>query len=653
MRVLSSKNKSLIYRFENFSLDAKNQSLMQAEEVVLLAPKAAELLTVLVERAGEIVDKDFLLKTLWNETFVEDANLTQNIYLLRKVLGKTADGKNYIQTFPKRGYKFLPVVEIIQTDEIVETDELFTLKDSPENTLFLEENASGKCAPIQLSPKSVYFSVFSQYKIALIVAFALIAGIVIYGLNASAKKSSAVITEAKTLAVMPFKIIGADNDESLAIGMTDAIITRLGKIDKIQILPTEAVRRYQNPNKDALTAGRELNVETILTGNIQRADNRLRVTVQLLRVADESVLWTDQFDENFTDIFSVQDVISQKLAGTLALQLSDDERRKLTAKYTDNLEAYETYLKCRYYWGKRTPKEVQKSIPCFEDAIRLDPKFALAYAGLADAYAISNSGLPFRERFPKAKAAAKQALALDETLAEAHTSLAFLLYKADWNWAESEKHFRRAIELNPNYALAHHWFGEFLGLRGRFDEGIAELNKASALDPLSLSIKSDLGRIYYRARNYDEAINLSRKTLELDPNFFNAWNTLTLAYEQKHLNDESISANLHSLKIGNMPSDQLEKLAEAYASGGWTAYWRERRSLVLKNSSASQNLSYGFAEISLRAGEKQTALKYLAESVKLHDDGALFFVTDPLLDPLRSMPEFEELLQKSNNSADE
>lgn len=649
-----------LYRFDKFRLDAEKRKLMRDGELVSLPPKAFDLLLLLVENRERVVEKEFLMDALWQNTFVEEANLTQNIYLLRKTLGKTADGKSFIETRSKRGYKFVPEVQLIPADEDspivykqthlearIAAEEIETKTDAEatgEGERRLDQ-AKNSLPPQTTAPPPKQTFLPRQFFAALLVLFA--ASVAVIYLWHRNKPVDA--TEIKSIAVMPFKTIGAqgNDEEILGLGMADAIITRLGRTGRIKVSPTDAVRRYSERGADALDTARALGVETVLTGNIQRSDDKVRVTVQLLRLSENQPLWTDSFDEKGADILTLQDSISQKLAGALTLRLSGDEQKRLAKKDTENFEAYQLYLKGRYYWSKRTPEWVQKAIDCFEQATRLDPNYARAFAGLADAYAISASGLPPKERFPKAKAAAERALESDETLAEAHTSLAFILYKFEWNWLEAENHFRRAIEINPNYALAHHWFGEFLGLTARFDEGLAELKEAERLDPLSLAVKDDIARTLYRARRYDEAIEQARKALELEPNFRNSYISLASCYQQKEMYGEAVEADLKSLGLSNYPPEKIEELKNVFAASGWQAYWRKQLETQRRQNEIEYVPSYRAVEIYLWLGENETALQMLEKNYDEHGDAPLNVRTEPPFDALRNDSRFQRLLRRS------
>ena len=322
------------------------------------------------------------------------------------------------------------------------------------------------------------------------------------------------------------------------------------------------------------------------------------------------------------------------------------EAAKITPSYITNQEAHRLYLEGRFYWAKRTPDFDHKAITRFDEALRLDPNYALAYSGLADAYAITASGLPASERSIEAKSAAERAVALNESSAEAHTSLAFVLYKFDWNWEEAELHFRRALQLNPAYALAHHWFGEFLVLRGHPDEGLAQLTQAESLEPLSLPIKNDLARGLYRTRHYDQAIAKAQQVLELDPNFSNAYATLAYAYEEKRDYPRAVEADLKVLRLANRSEQEIAALRKTFANLGWRAYWAAELKLLQKAPPGSIP-SYVFAEIYLRLENREAALHFLEKSFEERSDAPLLIGVEPLLDPLRSDDRFIYLLRRA------
>jgi DNA-binding winged helix-turn-helix (wHTH) protein/TolB-like protein/Tfp pilus assembly protein PilF len=614
-----------LHEFDRFLLDPQRQRLTSDGEPLPLPPKAVELLILLVRNVGKVVEKDALIAALWPDTAVEESNLTQHIYLLRKALGKTAEGTPFIETFSKRGYRFVCAVH-----SAVRSND--------------EEHSIPPAAPQTEGVVRAKRRSWWRYG-AFAGLLAAAAGLVLSLRTFAFHAATAPLVQ--SIAVMPFESFGAPPEEVLSLGMPDVIVARLGKTGKILVSPTEAIRRYVEKGDNAITAARSLHVESVLTGSIQHQGDRVRVTLQLIRSGDGQVIWVDQFDENGTDLFAVQDLVSRRLAEALRIRLDGDERRRLTQPETGNTEAYQFNLRGWYYWNKRTPEPVQKAIRSFEDAVRLDPKYALAYAGLADSYAVTASGLPPAERFPKAKDAAQKALAIDPDSAEAHTSLAFTLYKSELKWPDAENHFRRAIQLNPSYALAHHWFGEFLVLSGRFEEGLKELGEAARLDPLSLAIQSDLARSFYRARRYDESITQARRALELDPNFSNAYATLAYAYEQKKMYAESVQADLEVQRLANVPPDEIAKLRRAFASSGWMGYWGAQLDLATKQARTRYVRSYVLAEIYLRLNNRDAAFRAIEKSYEEAGDAPLQVRVEPLLDQIRGDARFDMFVKRA------
>src|SRR5581483_4954529 len=351
--------------------------------------------------------------------------------------------------------------------------------------------------------------------------------------------------QVKTMAVLPLKVVSADPvDDYLGIGLTDVLITQIVRIPEILVRPTGAVQKYAETHAlDPLAAGRELRVEAVLDGTVQREADNLHVTVRLLRVRDGVALWSGKFNKKLIDLFAVQDSISQEAAKALVQNLSREDRKLLTQRHTDNTDAFRAYLKGRYFWNKRTPAGLKQSLSYFRQAIDLDPTYSSAYAGMADAYALLvwQEELPRKEFVGRASAAATKALEIDDTLAEPHATLGYVRFWFDWDFAGAESEFRRAVELNPDYATAHHWYGEFLGVMGRFDEGSKQLRLAQQIDPLSEIINADMGKILFLARPPDQAVGQLQKALELDPGFPLARLFLAMAYNQKGLADQAIA----------------------------------------------------------------------------------------------------------------
>ena len=458
----------------------------------------------------------------------------------------------------------------------------------------------------------------------------------------------ATTAQARTMAVLPFKMVSAEpNDEYLGIGLADTLINQIGGIPQILVRPTDAVQKYAGADtQDPVAAGRELRVESILDGTVQHQGGRLRVTARLLRVEDRATLWSGKFDEKFTNVFALQDAISQEIAGALIRNLRGVDRQLLTKHHTDNPEAYRAYLKGRYFWNKRTPAGLQQSLDYFRQAIDLDPTYSSAYAGMADAYALLvwQEQLPRNDFIARSKAAATKALDIDETLAEPHASLGFLKFWYDWDFAGAESEFRRAIELNPGYATAHHWFGEFLGLMGRFDEGLKELRLAQNIDPLSPIINADLGKLLVFARQPNEAIEQLQKALEMDPGFPLAHLFLALAYNQKQQPDQAI-AELE--KYANMPGSRTifkATLGFVYAQTGRTQEATTILNELQGGSSPNQFRSpFEIALVYTGLGKNDQALDWLEKAETERDPFLIYIKVDPNFDSLRDDPRFADL----------
>jgi TolB-like protein/Tfp pilus assembly protein PilF len=454
----------------------------------------------------------------------------------------------------------------------------------------------------------------------------------------------------KSVAVLPFANLSRDPDNAyFAAGIQDEIITRLAKITELRVISCTSTQRFKSAPDDLPAIAKQLGVANILEGSVQRTTDQLRVNVQLVEAATDAHLWADTFDRKLTDIFKIESEIAKTVAETLQAKLSGSEQHAIAARPTENTEAYQLYLKGRFFWNKRTGQNLNKAADYFKSAIAADPKYALAYVGLADSYVLMplyGAGVP-RDCYPQAKAAAKKALELDDALAEAHTSLAQVHTYYDFDFSQATKEFQRAIELNPNYATAHQWYGhgDLLAL-GRFDEAIAEVKRAIELDPLSLVINTDLGTTYYRAGRYDEAIEQLRKTLEMDPGFYYARWSLGWALAVKGDLDAAIGEYQKARALSDNPL-MLGLLAHAYGSSGNKAKALKILDELKELSKQRYVSGYTFPLVYLGLGDKEEALRWLDKSYQDRAGDVLRYIrVDPLLDPLRGDPRFEELVAK-------
>jgi TolB-like protein/Flp pilus assembly protein TadD len=453
----------------------------------------------------------------------------------------------------------------------------------------------------------------------------------------------------KKIAVLPFKPLLPENrDQVLELGMADSLITKLSNVREMVVRSLNSVRKYGGLEQDPLAAGRELQVNSVLEGNVQKSGDRIRVTARLIRVADGSSLWANTFDEKFTDVFSVQDAISQKVADALALRLSGEENKRLTKRYTDNVEAYQLYLTGRYHWNRLTPPEIAKSIGFFKQAIDLDPTYALAYFGLADAYRAlaPTSEVPPKDILPQAKAAATKALEIDESLAEPHATLAFIHTWFDWDWAGAEREAKRAIELNPNFGLAHIAYAQLLSYRGLHQEAISEAARARDLDPLSSIINTLNGSILLYARRDDEASMTLQKTLELDPNFWIAHYFFGKTYLAKKKYSDAIAEFSKARELSGGNSLAIGMIGYGWALAGDLAKARavltELKSLSGQRYIPPSNV----AVLCFALGEKDEAFIWLEKAYQDHDVRLSRMKVDPEWDSMRSDPRFVAILKR-------
>ena len=615
------------YEFGPFRADLEQRLLLRQGEVVPLTSKVFETLLVLIEHRDRVLEKEELMRLVWPDTVVEDNNLTVNISTLRKALGDNASERRYIVTVPGRGYRFAAEVR-----EVPAVAEPLAAKDA-----LLETQAANPTEPRQ------HLSWKGWLSLAIVI---ILGGAALFYWQA--RRKTGPLAGIKAIAVLPFKPLATGRDDYLGLGMSDDLITRLSNIRQITVRPTSALRRYLGQEKDAVTIGRELGVDAVLEGSIRQSDERIRVTVQLIQVSDGRPLWAEKFDEQFTHIFAVQDSISEQVIRALTLQLSGQEQARVGKRFTENAEAYRLYLQGRYFWNKRTEEGFRKAIELFEQAIALDPGYARAYAGLADAYGLlaSYNFLSPQQAYPKAKAAAEKAIALDGGLAEAHTSLASIQHSYEWDWRGAERAYQRALELNPGYATAHQWYGEYLIQVGRFDQAARQMELARALDPLSLIINTNLGWTYFMARDYDRAIAQLRKVVELDAHFVNARLKLGLAYMQKGELAEAQAEFQQAQTLAGDGSQVLSARGYAYALAGV----RAEAQRIVQQLEARARTSYiepsDIALVYVALGQSDEAFAWLQKAYQQRSEALLCWLkVDPRVDALRADPRFAELLR--------
>lgn len=541
--------------------------LWREGEVVPLTPKALDVLAALCERPGEVVTKDELMRRVWPDTFVEEANLTVHVSALRKALGRQADGRPWIETVSRRGYRYVGP--------------------APRRTV--------------AGPRS--------------------------------------------LAVLPFAALDARTaGEHLGLGMADAVITRLGRSGQILVRPTSAVMPYAAASAPAAVSGRELSVDAVLEGKVQRAGDRVRVTAQLVRVSDAATLWADTLDEPFTDLFRVQDALSARLERALAVEMGLTAEAAAGRPAAD-AEAYRCYLRGRFFWNKLTGPYLRKALADFRSAVERDPAFARAWAGLADTQVmLTLFGLsPAGEGWAVARQAAERAVALEPALAEARVSLAYVKLFQDWDWKGAGEELRRAVALSPASAEAHQWHALFLGMSGRLGEAMEEVARAQELDPLSLTVNTNAGLLLYFRQQYDPEVDPHRRSLELDPDYGPAYWALGLAYAQQGRHDEAIAAHRKAVELWEGSALLEAVLGRSYALAGRRAEAEQVLRDLEKDTGDGRVSPYHIAILHALLGDHERALARLAEAAERRDHWLVWLNVDPILEPLRSDPRFAAL----------
>src|SRR5450755_2600319 len=634
-----------LYEFGPYQLDPPERLLLCDGQSVPMPPKAFDLLVFLVERRGHLVDKDQLLKAVWPGSFVEEGNLSVTVSVLRKALNDDRGHHKYIETVSKRGYRFVAEVRqvgeaeaVLARPQVIESPR--QLEDSP-----VRELPGVVSKSHSLIPKSVFWTI-AVAAVGLSVLLILVKALPRRVAGATAVQGPA---EIRSLAVLPFQTLGAKpGEEYLGLGMADALITRLGNTGKIIVRPTSAIQKYSGPDVSPQAAGLEQGVDVVLDGRIQREADRVRLTVQLIRVRDGAQLWGETFHKEFTDIFALEDALSERLAQSIRLKLTGDESRRFTKRSTEKPEAYEAYVKGRYFWNKRTNKGLKKGLEYFRQAIALDPTFAEAYVGVADSYSTLGlySVLPPKEAFAAAKEAAKKALEMDDGIAEAHATLGFIHFYYDWNTAEAGTEFRRALADNPNYAMAHSWYGETLAAMGQYQEAIAETQHALEDDPLSLIIGSNAGWTLCLAGKYDQGIEILKKTIEIDPGFPRAHFRLGRAYEQKQMYQEAIAELQEAVALSGGDPNYEGSLGHVYAVSNNV---NEARKVLLDLEGRRRGQyvpAYAIALIYAGLRDQDRAFNWLEKAYEDRSNSMAYLGADPELSALHSDPRFMQLSRR-------
>jgi TolB-like protein/DNA-binding winged helix-turn-helix (wHTH) protein/Flp pilus assembly protein TadD len=634
-----------VYRFGSFELRPRTRELYKAGTKLRLRPQPFQVLHALVERAGDVVTREELRESLWSkETFVDfEHGLNTSIKELRGVLSDSANKPRYIETLPKLGYRFIAAVEV---DAPAEEE-----AEAPPQAKAGENRAGERSTPERFP----WVTRARRWPIAIGVGLVLVAALGTYFQWSRSRVGAQQTGGRLMLAVLPFENLTGDaGQEYFSDGLTEEMISQLGNLDPqhLGVIGRTSVMHYKHTQESLQQIGRELGVQYVLEGSVRRDSDKVRISAQLIQMKDQTHVWARQYDRELGGILALQGEIAREAADEIQLTLGSGHKvlasdRKPAAS-PNSYEAYDLYLKGRYFWNKRTPEGFQQAAEYFQQAIVKDPNYAPAYAGLADTFALMSSWFlaPQNEFMPKARAAALKALQIDETLAEAHTSLALIAENHDYDWQTAEKEYQQAIELNPNYATAHHWYAECLMWEGRFGEALGESERARQLDPLSLIIATDHGAILYYSRQYDRAIAQSRAVLDMDPSFGRAEGILLGAYVQEGRFAEALDYIEQHHPLADNPWTWVAR-AEVYGPWGRTAEAQHALAIAeqLLRSSPSEARA-PLPPVYVAVGRKDQAIALLQKAYAEHSSALVGIKVDPSYDPLRSDPRFQDLLRR-------
>jgi DNA-binding winged helix-turn-helix (wHTH) protein/TolB-like protein/cytochrome c-type biogenesis protein CcmH/NrfG len=621
--------------FGRFRLDAQKKVLWYDDEPISLSLKSIELLCLLTETC-QLVTKEEILERIWQNSFIEESNLTSHIYRLRKMFAKYGESDEIIQTIPKRGYRF--------TGEIIyfsSSPDFFIEKQTVTQTVIeeIENSIEPRVKQLPAVPKS------SRWLIVGLVGLILISSLLSYFLYFRHQPE-----EIKSIAVLPLKTFDSKvADENLSLRLMDSIITKLSNLENISVRPTSSTAKFLQSNETTEEIGKKLAVDAILEGLIQRENNKLRITVQLVSVRNAKQIWTGQFDGEADKLLELQTTISVKLLNELNLRLTKEQQTQFAQRPTNNSEAYEEFLKGRYFWQKRTEEDLKKAVASFEKSVALDPNFADAYVGLADSYYLffdySYDTSP--QNVEKAKNYLAKAIELNPNLADAYTTLGLLQTTYEWNWKEAENSLKKAKELAPTFPNIHHRYGTFLAKLRRFEEAESELRKAKELDPTSASINMNLGFILMNSKKYKEAIDQLQKTLELDSNFLSPRWYLARCYWHQGEQKRSLLESAKAIELGGdrelaqKITTDINSLDEKNVVKNWAEEWKKQLGPQGIND-------HDLAVLGFYQSDKEETLNRLERSVAARHPWATWMNAEPEFDFVRDEPRFQKLLQKMN-----
>jgi TolB-like protein/DNA-binding winged helix-turn-helix (wHTH) protein/Tfp pilus assembly protein PilF len=610
-------------RFGVFEMDLPAGELRKHGLKIRIQEQPFQVLAMLVQNAGKVVTREDLQKKLWPaDTFVDfDHGLNKAINKIREALSDSAESPRYVETLSRRGYRFL--AEVKDADAPVRSPELPTQPQPPEE--------------VRDRPHASKISAF-----ALLV---LMASLAIWRLHFWTHPPPVI----RSLAVLPLESLSNEaSQDYFADGMTDELISDLGQISALRVISRTSVMTYKHARKPLPQIARELNVDAVVEGTVLRSGDQVRITAQLIEASTDKHLWSQSYEGELRDTLTLQNKVASAIADQIRINLNPQEQAALKNARVVNPEAYKSYLKGRYFWNKRTAGGLKAALAYFNQAVDEDPKYAQAYSGLADTYGLLGDWqyavMPSKEALPKAKAAAVKALELDSSLSEAHTSLGYCLRSFEWDFDSAEKEFRRAIEINPSYATAHHWNAMNLGLLGRHKEALAEMKKAVSLDPLSLIINSDLAEFLLLTHSYDESVKQSRKIIEMDPNFAIGHKQLGDAYLLTKMDKEAVAELQKAVRLSGGSPICIAELARAYVTSGNRNEAVKLLGDLEKNSNASFSDAPQIAMIYASMGDNEQAMHWLKRAYEARFNPSILLRSG--FDPLRSDPRFEDFMRR-------
>ncbi|HTF43745.1 MAG TPA: winged helix-turn-helix domain-containing protein [Terriglobales bacterium] len=641
-----------IYRFGQFKVDLASGTLTRQGDRVKLQEQPFRILALLLERASEIVTREELRQALWAEdTYVEfDGSLNAALKRVRHALRDSPDNPIFIETVPRRGYRFIAPVDYSEPAAVAESGQRIVTVSSP--AAELAAIAAPALAPFEEKRRRGTAARGIAAGVLLLAVLAMV-----FNLGGIRQKwirsASPQIRPIASLAVLPLEDLSSDPAQQyFADGITDELITDLAQISNLKVISRTSTIQYRGTKKSIPEIGKALRADALIEGTVERDANRVRIRVQLIDSASDRHLWARSYDRELRDVLLLQSEAARDIAQEIRGQVSPVPSAAVaTAPTPVNPEAYEAYLKGRYFLNKRSSEGMKTATGYFEQAIALDPRFALAYAGLADCYSLLGSGtMPASVASAKARTAALKALELDPSIAEGHTALAVVHFYYDWNWNDSERELQRAIQLNPNYATAHHWSSVYLSAMGRFPEAIQEAERAHELDPLSPSITISLATEYRDARRFDRSIELLSAVLELDPNFAAAHQGLGKTYAAMGLWKLAVDEFQKTVALSH-DSDSLSGLAYAYSASGERAQALKIVAQLRAERAGDYVSPFNMAAVFTGLGEKDKAFSSLDRAYHERDSRLPFLAVDRWFEPLHSDPRFVELCGRMGLSA--